>query len=250
MNQYYLKMNDSKTQIIIFGPTKVLSEIKIHGLNIGTDVTIRFQSTVKNLGVLMDSGLTFEDQVVKLKKQCFRTLRNIYKIRFLLSREQLKTVVNSLVVSCLDYCNCLFYGISERLLHQLQVIQNAAAKLVTGKYKYDHVGDDLRNLHWLNIKQRVIFKVGLLAYKAVNGLSPVYLQNMFQYNHYGHTPKLNVPAMDLSYGRRSFSFTGPRLLNNIPQYIVKSENVTIFKSRLKTYLFSKNEYEVNRLLNN
>ena len=95
MSDYYLKMNDSKTQIIIFGPSKVLGDIRIRGLNT-TGTAIRFVSTVKNLGIMMDSHLTFEKQVVELKKKCFRTLRNLAKIRFLLTQDQLKVIVNSL----------------------------------------------------------------------------------------------------------------------------------------------------------
>ena len=84
--------------------------------------------------------------------------------------------MNSLVVSCLDYCNGLYFGVAERLLNQLQLIQNAAAKAITGKYKYDHLGEDLKELHWLEIKKRVIFKIALLAYKSVNGLAPYYIK--------------------------------------------------------------------------
>ena len=162
MSQYYLKMNDSKTQFIVLGPSKVLKDIHIHGINIDPNTTIRFVSTVKNLGILMDQHLTFEDQIVKLKKNCFKTLRHITRIKFLLTKDQLKVIVNSLVVSCLDYCNAVFFGISEKLIHHLQLIQNAAAKLVTGKYKYDHLENDLEELHWLTIKKRIVFKVALL----------------------------------------------------------------------------------------
>jgi len=80
-----------------------------------------------------------------------------------LTQDQLKKIVNSLVVSCLDYCNSLYFGITVKLQNQLQLIQNACAKAVTGKYKYDHLEDDLQNLHWLNIKKRVLFKIGLLS---------------------------------------------------------------------------------------
>ena len=163
----------------------------------------------------MDNHLTFEHQIVKLKQNCFRTLRNICKIRFLLSRSQLKTIVNSLVVSCLNYCNGLYFGIAERLLNQLQLIQNAAAKAVTGKYKYDHLGD-LNDLHWLQIKKRVVFKISLIAYKSINGLAPEYLQDMFQYSHHGHSLKLIVPQYTSSFGRRSFSYAGPKIFNNLP----------------------------------
>ena len=107
MNQYYLQLNDQKTQIIVFGPPNVLRNININGVNISSGTTIRFVSTVKNLGVHMDSCLTMENQVVELKKKSFRTIRNICKIRFLLSEDQLKVIVNSLTISCLDYCNGL-----------------------------------------------------------------------------------------------------------------------------------------------
>ena len=59
----------------------------------------------------------------------------------------------------------LYYGVAERLLNQLQIVFNSAAKVVTKKFKYDHVGDNLNNLHWLSIKKRVIFKIALLAHK-------------------------------------------------------------------------------------
>ena len=240
-------MNDSKTQFIVCGPSKVLKEIQIHGINIDSGTTIRFISTVKNLGILMDDHLSFEDQTVKLKKKCFRTLRNITKIRFLLTTNQLKMIVNSIVVSCLDYCNAVFYGISERLILQLQQIQNAAAKLVMGKYKYDHLDDDLNKLHWLPIKKRIIFKIALLAYKSVNGLAPSYLQDLFQYCLHGHSPKLIVPPSNLRAGRRSFSTAGPRIFNTLPSYITSAETIDTFKCRLKTHLFDISKYDLEKL---
>ena len=246
MSSYYLKMNDSKTQVIIFGPTRVLNNVRIHGLNtVGT--SIRFISTVKNLGVMMDNHLTFEKQIVDLKKKSFRTLRNVAKIRFLLSQEQLKVIVNSLVVSCLDYCNCIFYGIAERLLSQLQLIQNAAAKVVTGKYKHDHLENDLKDLHWLDIKKRIVFKIGLLAYKAVNGIAPTYLQDMFKYCHYGYKPKLIVPLFNTQYGKRSFSVAGPRLFNKLPVHVTSANTVDLFKAAMKTFLFELSPYDLNIL---
>ena len=250
MNNYFLQMNDMKTQMILFGPPKVLHDIQIRGINIEPDTTIRFISSVKNLGIYLDSHLTLNKQITEVKKKCFLTIRNIRKIRFLLSPDQVKTIVNSLVISCLDYCNSLYFGISEKLLLQLQLIQNACAKAVTGKYKYDHLDDDLKTLHWLNVRKRVIFKIGLLAYKSVNGLSPHYLQDLFQYCHHGHNLNLIVPSTKSlqKYGQRSFGVIGPRLLNNLPDYITKCDSVTSFKSTLKTFLFNLSDHEVKLLV--
>ena len=248
MRKYYLAMNDSKTQVIIFGPPSVLNDIKVNGLNIGCKTTIRFVNTVKNLGIYMDAALTMKDHVTELKKKCFLTLRNLRKIRFLLTTSQLKTIVNSLVVSCLDYCNSMFYGISQQLMHQLQLIQNACAKVITGKYKYDHMEDDLNKLHWLSVRKRVVFKICLLAYKAVNGLTPLYLSDMFKYAHYGHTIRLIVPyGTTKSYGDRSFSVIGPKLFNALPETVKQALSIDSFKSSLKTYLFTLSDTDVASL---
>jgi hypothetical protein len=248
MNQYYLQLNDSKTQIIIFGSTRVLNDIQIHGVNFTSGAAVRFIPCVKNLGIHMDSRLTLADQVVNLKKKSFMTIRNICKIRFLLSKEQLRVIVNSLVVSCLDYCNGLFYGICEKLLMQLQLVQNAAAKAITGKYKHDHLCNDLRELHWLDVRKRIIFKIGLLAYKSVNGLAPVYLQELFRYCHHGHTLQLMVPQVNSKYGQRSFSVVGPKLFNKLPTYVKTALNVDIFKTELKTYLFNLSREDIRKLV--
>ena len=250
MSSYFLQMNDTKTQIIVCGPSTVLQEITLNGVILEGGTAIRFINTVKNLGIHMDSALTMNSHVMNLKKKCFHTLRNLAKIRFLLTKSQLKTIVNSLVVSCLDYCNCLFYGISSQLIHQLQLIQNACAKAITGKYKHDHLEDDLKNLHWLPIKRRIIFKIALLSYKAVNGLSPMYLQDFFQYAHHGHDPKLIVPFTPLKgYQDRSFSVVGPRVFNALPDTLKQSESVDSFKSSLKTFLFALSDDEIRNLLN-
>ena len=216
MTKYYLQLNASKTQVILFGPPGVLKLVPIGGIFLCQGITIRFVSTVKNLGTLMDSSLSMKNQVIGLKKICFNTLRKISKIRFLLSSDHLRTVVNSLVVSCLDYCNALYYGIGQNLQRQLQQIQNAACKLVMGKYKYSHMDDDLNRLHWLSIKKRVIFKIALLVYKSLNGLAPPYLQNLFSFVSHGNTVRLHVPSTLTKFGLRAFSVIGPKIYNSLP----------------------------------
>ena len=247
MNRYFLKMNDPKTQFIIFGPSRILQEIIIHGVNINANTTIRFISTVKNLGVHMDQHLTMTNNTIKLKKKSFKFLRNIARIPSLLSIEQLKLIVNTLVVLGLDYCNSLYYGVSGSVIHQQQLIQNAAVKLVTGKFKYDHVGNDLSKLHWLPIKRWIIFKVALLSYKCVTRMAPSYLQDLFQYKHHGHSCLLIVPSANTRYGKRSFSIAGPKVFNMLPQSIKSLTNLKSFKTNLKTYLFQISESEIDKL---
>ena len=61
--------------------------------------------------------------------------------------EAAKTLVHAFVSSRLDYCNCLLYGVSDGLLKKLQVVQNLAARVVTGAGKFDHITPVLFDLH-------------------------------------------------------------------------------------------------------
>jgi len=82
--------------------------------------------------------------------------------------------LHSYVLNCyrLDYCNAVLYGAAKQ---RLQTVMNAAARLVGGLGKYDHVTPVLRNtLHWLPIQQRTEFKVAVLAFDCVRGTYPSY----------------------------------------------------------------------------
>jgi len=82
--------------------------------------------------------------------------------------------VHVFVRNRLDYCNSLLYGVSDELL-KLQVIQNAAARVVTGARKFDHITLVLCELHWLPVRQRIRFKLAMIVYKCLHGLAPSYV---------------------------------------------------------------------------
>ena len=60
--------------------------------------------------------------------------------------------------------NALHYGIPKLFTNRLQLVQNAAAKLITGKKKFDHVTPLLEELHCLPVEFRVIIKIMLISF--------------------------------------------------------------------------------------
>ena len=76
-------------------------------------------------------------------------------------------------------------------------------------------------------------------------MAPLYLQDLLHYAHHGHTLRLNVPETFTRYGQRAFSVIGPKIYNSLPRKIKESHNLLTFKSNLKTYLFQKNDFELN-----
>ena len=134
-------------------------------------------------------------------------------------------------------------GVHDYLLYRLQKVQNAAAKVILGGERKDHVTDHLKDLHWLPLSQRYVFKILLLVYKALNDKGPVYLKDLLPPKpcprelRNSHEILLDVTKMRVKYGDRAFSVLGPRLWNDLPSDIRESSSVKAFKSALKTHLF-------------
>ena len=238
MVEYCLQLNPGKTKIMVFAPPNVLSNISIRGLFLPGNICVRFTSTAKNLGVTFDETLNFQSHIAKVKRDSFRMLRNINKRRFLFTKDQLTIIVNSLIACKLDYCNAVYYGVNEQLLQELQRVQNAAAKTVVGLYKYDHVGNTLKDLHWLPVKQRIKYKILLLVFKCLNSMGPQYLSTNLNYaNIIGQNVQLQEPMMNSVYGDRAFVMAGPKLWNMLPNNVKQCSCIVSFKTALKTHLF-------------
>jgi len=177
----------------------------------------------------------------------YNYLRQLRPVARTLSVEARKTVVQAFVSSRLDYCNSLLSGATDSLVQRLQAVQNAAACLVTGVRRCEHITPVLRQLHWLPVRQRNEFKMAVLVYKSLNALSPRYLMDDCQLVTTTGRRRLrssNVATCDVSrtctsLGDRSFTAAGLRLWTNLPVHLRDSELTLLeFRQLLKTHLFS------------
>ena len=166
---------------MVIAPPSVKSEIPINGTVIDGEC-IRFVDSAKNLGIVLDSGLSFTLQINKVVSSCLLTIRNISRIKKFLNVQQLKTLVCTLIFSKLDYCNSLYYGLNAELINKLQVVQNSALRVIYGINRYDRISTTplFTKLHWLKIRERIIFKVLLIVYKCQMGQAPHVIRNMLQ----------------------------------------------------------------------
>ena len=175
MKAHYLQLNPGKTEILVVGSPSVLKELSIKGVFINSVTCVRLSPVAKNLGFRLDSQLNFKEQIKQLKTSCFLKLRDLSKMKTFLSTKQMSTLVQSIILSSLDYCNALYHGCSQASINQLQNIQNRACRLIFGLKKRDSVEDKLKSLHWLKIRERIEFKMCLLTFKSVYGIAPSYL---------------------------------------------------------------------------
>ena len=78
-------------------------------------------------------------------------------------------MVQAFITSRLDWCNALYYGITDELMRRLQSVQNAAARLITSTRRCNHISLVLRQLHWLPVQQRVNYKITMLVHRSLSG---------------------------------------------------------------------------------
>ena len=146
MQTNMLKLNDEKTEFIVFPFPHLSRKIPSLTISVGTNEIVS-SSSVRNLGAQFDRNLSMEKFVLDKIKTAMFYLKNISRIRRYLSPDSTKTIVHTYVISRLDYANRLLYNINSSLIHRLQVVQNAAARLILNASRYDHATPLIKSLH-------------------------------------------------------------------------------------------------------
>jgi len=187
-----------------------------------------------------------KSHISRVARACFYHLRRLRAVRRQLGQAVTARLVSAFILSRLDYCNALLAELPASTLAPLQRVLHAAARLVFELKPRDHVTPALKTLHWLPIKQRIQFKLCLLAHLAITGRAPPYLQDLI-------TPTSSVPRRasnrsasnhdlvkkltSLKLGQRAFSVAALRAWNSLPKELKIVTDTAVFKRKLKTFLF-------------
>ena len=221
MSSNRLSLNTGKTQFIWFGTWNGLAKRDTHQLSNQSPSLVEL-TTVKNLGFALDQELSMKDHVSKLCQSCYLQLRQLRTIRHSLSPSAIRTLVNALICSRIDFSNSLLYGTSTYLLDRLQSVLNSSARLILRLGKYDPISAAIRReLHWLPIQARIRFKMNAITRNCLVGQAPEYLAELCRpINEVPARRKLRsaaqVQLLVLRFrkehtGRRGFSISSPQL---------------------------------------
>jgi hypothetical protein len=174
-----LKLNPTKTEFFIAGTHQGLKKLP-HDvvLKLGDD-TIKPSTTVRNLGMKFDAHMSMTPHINSLISSVNYHLRNIRRISKFLDQATKNHVVRCFILSRLDYGNSLLYGAKAKDLDRLQSLQNKAAKLIFYAKRLDSPAPLMNKLHWLPIRQRIIFKICMYVYKCLHGNAPQSVPHRF-----------------------------------------------------------------------
>ena len=134
---------------------------------------------VRLLGVMISSDLSLEKHVDTVCSKYFFWLRQLKRVRRSLDAESMKTLVHAFVTSRVDYGNIILVGAPKSVTNKLQRVLNAAARIVTDTRKYDQGLSHLLHteLHWLDVPERVLYKLALMVHRCLQDKAPQYLSN-------------------------------------------------------------------------
>jgi len=248
MSSNFLALNDAKTEVIYFSSKfKNVNNAASVSVKIG-DYNIVPSGVVRNLGVMFNADACMSTQVSQICKTASYSLYRLSKIRKYVNQETAEKLVHAFISSHLDYCNSLLVGLPDFQLRRLQSIQNSAARLIRGVSVRQqlHVTPILRDLHWLPVALRIVFKILCIVFKCIHcAYAPTYLKELIvprqaqRHLRSNDSLILHVPHVKTlkTYGDRAFSVKAPQLWNSLPSNLRSASSYNVFKKSLKTHLF-------------
>jgi hypothetical protein len=248
-----LKLNEDKTDALLVSSKDNVAKKRIASIPLVVGgASIIPSPVVRNLGVLLDSHLTMEQQINSSCKSSYFHLRRIARIKKFLSLPAVIQLVHAFVLSHIDYGNALLVGLPATRLAKLQRVQNSAARLIMGVSRRESITPVLRSLHWLPVCQRIEFKIAVQVFRCLVGLAPQYLSALISIRDTGRESRssfqllLFTPRSHMkSFGDRAFSVASPRIWNSLPPDLRLLAlfpysplfSLTQFRCKLKTFLF-------------
>ena len=115
MSQNFLKLNENKTEFIVFGTTVQLSKLNSSTLAVG-DSSVNLSTKVRNLGDIFDNKMKLISHVNTVCQKAHNQLRNIGEIQKYLSQHTKEIIVDAFVTTRLDYLNSLLYGMPDYII--------------------------------------------------------------------------------------------------------------------------------------
>ena len=240
-----LKMNDQKTNFIMYGNNVQLAKCSTKHIKVGEE-TIVSSDKINLLGIDIDKNLTFKEHI---KKKCKIAMYNLYNIRSLrqhLNNKTTQTLIYGLVTSHLDYINAIYSTLPASTTKPLNRIQNLAAKLVLNSRDKDISSSMAKQaLHWLPIRERSIYKCLTILHPCVHGMGPGIISNLIKTKSSRRLLRsnsleymLDIPRTNrVTYGDRAFSIHASKLWNKLPRELKNIKDKKKFKKKLKTHLY-------------
>ena len=241
------QLNHSKTEFMWCASAQRLRSTTFGPIRFGHQLSYPV-AQVKCLGVTFDSKVSFAPHVAKTVASCFSVLRQIRSVRNSLTVRLRTTLVQSLVLSRLDYCLSILSGLPACLLRQMQCVLHASVRTIFGSSRFASTTPLLRELRWLPIQGRIALRLAVITHQCLYGSAPRYLSKDLRpisrapnraRLRSSATLNLVVPfARRSTFGERSFPVSAARTWNSLPIDVQAEPRLQQFKHLVNEHLLS------------
>ena len=243
-NKMYI--NVLKTTCMALGSRQNLSRIEALDICLEKELIQKVEQQ-KLLGVIIDMSLSWDKQIDSV---CLNISRRITLLKILskyIDKTSMNQYYNSYILPILDY-GCLIWGrCTKSNILRLLKLQKKAARLILHADLLTPSELMFNELKWLTFPKRVQYHTCTTVYKALHGLAPEYLIDVFTRISMVHNRNLRsvdndllrVPTSKTNFYENSFTISATKLWNVIPLNIRNIEGLNEFKRALKSYLLSK-----------
>ena len=192
----------------------------------------------------MDQFMLYDHHINFIIKKANGVLLFLNRIQDNFDRTYRMIVIQSLALSIINYFHKVWGMTTREQLERVQKIENFAAKIAYGgARKYDHVTPILKDLQWMDIKDKISFDICVFMYKVMNNMLPDWLHKFpfvgdLQARPTRQSNHLAIKRTNTDLGKRAISVRGPKEWNDIPVNIRNSTSIKVFQKNLKKHILS------------
>ena len=182
--------------------------------------SIKFEETVKYLGVLIDNKLTWRDHILFLSNIISKNIGILYRSSLVLDRKHLLLLYNSLILPHINYC-CIVWGMTfPSLINKIEILQKKAVRIISGSSRIAHSEPLFKELKLLKVKDIAKQQALILIHRKIQHSLPGLVGCLFAINEYHTANTRNIkhitePFSHKLYRTHTVGWQGPRLWNTI-----------------------------------
>ena len=245
-----LAINNDKTKTMLVTTPQManyhsLRTPGIINISLNNNRNLEVVETYKLLGVHFGNTLRWEKHVNEIVSSCYASLAILRKLRNMAPFQLRKQLVESLILSKLDYCDVVYYALPSKLLKRLQRVQSSALCFITGKFSRE---EDVLKLGWLPMMERRDWHLLIATFKALNDQRWPEYASLKRYNP-GRSGlrSCSQDLLETPVIKDTFQFSAAKCFNNLPHALRAEKNFRTFRNETKILLFERAKERLGKL---
>ena len=250
-NKLIINTKKCKAMLICTRQRRVAMEYPTLHLQIGGN-SFECVKSHKILGLIIDNKLSWREHIFDLCANLSCLVGLLWRVRNYLSYEMKCMFYNSFILSKIDYCLNIWGSSSKCYMECILKLQKRAARIILSANIETRSETMFNKLGWMTVYQRAFYQNCILTYKVINGMSPSYFNNIFNWKSYSHLYSLRsvsqnsvldveLPTVYRDIFKCSFSFSGAEAWNKIPISVRQLTTLNAFKDKCKHFIIKEPE---------